>query len=67
MKPALPLAVSLIAWIPQNAQFNARTDVVLVPVSVLKGREPVRDLTAADFELTDNGVNRTGFFGGLIP
>ena len=59
MKPALSLlAVSLIAWIPQNAQFNARTDVVLVPVSVLKGREPVRDLTAADFELTDNGVRQ---------
>jgi VWFA-related protein len=40
----------------QDAQFRARTDVVLVPVSVMKGRDPVPDLTVADFELTDNGV-----------
>ena len=42
----------------QGTQFRARTDVVLVPVSVLKGRNPVPDLTVADFELTDNGVQQ---------
>jgi len=42
----------------QGTQFRARTDVVLVPVSVMKGQNPVADLTIADFELTDNGVRQ---------
>jgi hypothetical protein len=43
----------------QQATFRARTDVVVVPVSVMKGREPVTGLTAADFAITDNGVRQT--------
>lgn len=43
---------------PQQPQFRARTDVVLVPVSVVKDRNPVPGLTVADFELTDNGVRQ---------
>jgi VWFA-related protein len=42
----------------QGTQFRARTDVVLVPVSVMKDRNPVPDLTVADFEVTDNGVRQ---------
>lgn len=61
--------VSLWAWTAapgqvvvsarQQTAFRARTDVVSVPVSVMRGREPVTGLTAADFELTDNGVRQT--------
>jgi hypothetical protein len=43
----------------QQPVFRARTDVVSVSVSVMKGREPVIGLGAADFELTDNGVRQT--------
>ena len=43
----------------QGTQFRARTDVVLVPVSVMKDRNPVTDMTVADFELTDNGVRQS--------
>lgn len=43
----------------QQPTFRARTDVVSVPVSVMKGREPMVGLGAADFELTDNGVRQT--------
>ena len=69
MKPSIVLvAIGLFAWTSssissrtkaeQDTQFRARTDVVLVPVSVMKGRDPVPDLTVADFELTDNGVRQ---------
>jgi len=55
------LAAALCAISPtpitgQRATFRARTDVVRVNVSVMKGREPMAGLTAADFALTDNGV-----------
>ena len=39
-------------------QFRGRTDVVSVPVSVTRGRNPVTGLTAAEFELEDNGVRQ---------
>lgn len=66
MKALLVLAaIALLAWTPQNPQFTARTDMVLVPVSVLKGREPVRDLAASDFELTDNGVRQVVEVGAV--
>jgi len=42
----------------QQSTFRARTDVVSVAVSVMQGREPVAGLTAADFEITDNGVRQ---------
>jgi hypothetical protein len=43
----------------QQPTFRARTDLVSVPVSVMKGRDPVMGLTPADFEITDNGVRQT--------
>jgi len=43
----------------QQPTFRARTDLVSVPVSVMKGREPVMGLTPADFEIMDNGVRQT--------
>ena len=43
----------------QQPTFRARTDVVTVNVSVMKGRDPVTGLRATDFELTDNGVRQT--------
>jgi VWFA-related protein len=43
----------------QQPTFSARTDVVLVNVSVKRGRQPVVDLRAEDFELMDNGVRQT--------
>jgi hypothetical protein len=36
--------------------FRSRADVVLVPVWVQAGNRPVAGLTAADFQLLDNGV-----------
>jgi VWFA-related protein len=42
---------------PSPAQvFRAGTDAVTVDVTVLRDRRPVAGLTAADFELVDNGV-----------
>lgn len=49
----------LILEAQQQPTFRVRTDVVLVPVSVMQGREPARGLKAADFEITDNGVRQT--------
>lgn len=42
----------------QQAAFRTRVDAVTVTVSVMKGREPFAGLTAADFELADNGVKQ---------
>ena len=36
--------------------FRSGIDGVIIPVSVTSGLKPVADLTAADFELRDNGV-----------
>src|SRR6186713_2135653 len=53
----------------QQQTFRSRTDVVLVPVSVMKGRTPVAGLKAADFEVTDNGVRQTvdGIASDQVP
>lgn len=42
--------------LPQRPTFRAVTDLVPVQVSVRSGRSYVPNLTAKDFELTDNGV-----------
>jgi hypothetical protein len=42
----------------QQAVFRAGTEVVLVPVSVTRGRHPVTGLGAADFDLRDRGVRQ---------
>ncbi len=39
--------------------FRAATDVVEVDVAVRAGKTPVKGLTAADFELLDNGVRQS--------
>jgi hypothetical protein len=42
----------------QQPVFRAATDVVLVPVTVLRGRTPVTGLGPEDFLLLDNGVRQ---------
>ena len=42
----------------EGGQFRSQTHLVLVPVSVIQDRHPVTGLTAADFEVTDNGVRQ---------
>lgn len=64
----------------QQSQFEDATSVVLVevPVTVTKGDEPLRDLTADNFEITDDGKKQKivsfdvvdlgfGEFEGTIP
>jgi VWFA-related protein len=56
------LLVPITAGVPfsQTQQFTARADVVLVDVSVLdQKRQPVRDLTAADFTILEDGKPQT--------
>ena len=43
----------------QNPQFKSGTAAVRVDALVTDGRRPVRGLTAANFELRDNGVRQT--------
>jgi hypothetical protein len=43
---------------PQRPIFQAKTDLVLVNVSVMRGNEPVGGLAASDFLLSDNGVRQ---------
>jgi VWFA-related protein len=55
------LAAAMLAFpaAPHGQQvFRASTDAVSVTVSVRNGRAPVAGLTAADFELFDNGVRQ---------
>jgi len=52
------VAIAAIAPSAQQFTFRSRVDAVSVTVSVMKGREPAAGLTAADFELTDNGVTQ---------
>lgn len=42
----------------QQSVFKSGVDVVFVDVSATRGRVPVRDLTSADFVLSDNGVRQ---------
>jgi hypothetical protein len=44
---------------PQTPVFHSTTSTVNVGASVKKGNNPVANLTAADFMLTDNGVQQT--------
>jgi VWFA-related protein len=62
MRPVL-LAVSLLAVTGRNTgaqepsyRFERRVDVVAVDIAVTRGGRPVDGLTAADFEIRDNGV-----------
>jgi Ca-activated chloride channel homolog len=54
---AAVLAISLLAWsVHAQQKFSSRTLGVRVDVLVTEGRNPVAGLTAADFDLRDNGV-----------
>jgi VWFA-related protein len=55
MTRALLLALALAAALGQQT-FRSGVDGVVIPVSVRNGNKPVSGLTAADFELRDNGV-----------
>jgi Ca-activated chloride channel family protein len=51
----------LLLWCPavagfDQAVFRARTDLVSISASVKRGNDPVANLKAADFRVTDNGV-----------
>jgi VWFA-related protein len=55
----LPVLLALCATAGLHAQepsFRVTSDLVTVDALVLRGREPVPNLTAEDFELLDNGV-----------
>jgi VWFA-related protein len=58
-RPALAAGLAALALAAPSAQqpvFKSGVDVVLVDVSVVRGRNPVTGLTARDFILRDNGV-----------
>jgi VWFA-related protein len=64
MRRALLLAVAIAptAWLAAQGQapvFRGGTDVVTVDVNVQSGKNPVAGLTAADFDVRDNGVKQT--------
>jgi VWFA-related protein len=56
---ALPLLLALRAEPGQVPVFATRVEVVRLDVSVTRGGAPVRSLTAADFEVFDEGVRQT--------
>ena len=53
---AIALLVTLLG--AEQAVFRARTDLVAISASVKRGNAPVANLAAADFRLTDNGVEQ---------
>ena len=55
---AAAAVVALVSSTP-SAQFRSATELVSVDVLVTNGRTPIAGLTAADFELTDNGTPQT--------
>jgi len=56
----LALAAAMIAAVLDASQvpFRSAVDVVEVDVSVMRGGKPASGLTAANFKLTDNGVEQ---------
>ena len=60
MRGVSAIAACVVAFAAQQPpRFIAVTDLVRVPVAVTDGNRPVAGLTAADFELLDNGVAQT--------
>jgi len=63
MRPVLALlgvAISLsVVPTAQEPTFRARTNLVRVDVLATRGRQPVTDLTQADFEVRDNGATQS--------
>jgi VWFA-related protein len=55
----LSFALAPAAWLAADQQvFRGGTDVVTIDVTVQDGKKPVAGLTAADFEVRDNGVRQ---------
>lgn len=59
----VPLSVASVAPFAAQqatgqAPFRAAVDAVSIDVAVYQGNKPISGLTAADFELTDNGVKQ---------
>ncbi|MEZ5316122.1 MAG: VWA domain-containing protein [Vicinamibacterales bacterium] len=53
----IPLVTSISAVVAAQGQvFRTAVDAVSIPVSVTDGNRPVAGLSAADFEVTDNGA-----------
>ena len=55
---AIVTAVAFVSTDAQQPTFSTRVEVVRVDVSVMRGRRPVADLKASDFEIFDNGVRQ---------
>jgi VWFA-related protein len=53
---AVLMASAAVAVRTQDVTFSSRVEAVRVDVLVTNNGQPVRDLTAADFEIRDNGV-----------
>jgi VWFA-related protein len=66
---ALVALVALTTLAAQERVFRSGVDGVTIAVSVRSGNKPVAGLTAADFELTDNGVGQavTTIAAGQVP
>ena len=59
------LATAVAGTHAQQPMFSSRVDTVRVDVSVRQGMRPVGGLTAADFEVLDNGVRQQVEFAAL--
>jgi VWFA-related protein len=60
----LPVCLALVLWAAtphavQQQAFRASTDAVALDITVFDGDRVVTTLTAADFEITDNGVRQS--------
>lgn len=53
---AVSVAAATVGYAGQQAVFRATANLVAVDATVMRGRNAVAGLTAADFRLTDNGV-----------
>ena len=58
MNRSLIALLLLAGWWQQAPTFRARTDTVVVAVSVSQGTKPVTGLTADDFEILDKGIKQ---------
>lgn len=56
--PAIAVAAASATSAAQQQPFRAGVDVVELPVAVTSGKNVIGDLTAADFEVMDNGVKQ---------
>ena len=58
----LAIVFAPAVWLTAQQQpqvFRGGTDVVAIDVTVQDGKRPVAGLTAADFDVRDNGVRQT--------